>query len=494
MKAPAAATVRVTAALVVGAGLVVGASRVPTSALDLSSGPPAKPATTRAVAATQLVCPGPETIGGASTSDTAPAPAVVAAASAPAAVTGKITGQDAGAPGTLTATTVPAGEAKASRLFQAPTTTGSLTAAASVSVTASGAPATGLAADQVTLVPSGDLRGLSGTACVTPSTDAWLVGGGGEAGRRGRIVLTNVAANPVAVTLHVLSADGPVDSTAGADVAVPGHGRATVLLDALAPSVTSPVVHVSASGGAVAATLHDARLQGTTAWGTDDVAAGTAPSRSQLVPGVAVDGAALVRIAVPGADEAVAQVRLLGPDGEVAAPQNGVVRVPGGSVRDLDLSQLPRGVYGIEVTADVPVVAGAMVERRADPSGVADLAWLASVPALRDQEHLLGVAGASVPGQGLTATLTLTAPGRDATVELTSGTSAPSTVRVRAGTTTNLTVPADQATFVRTAPGSGPVVAARLLTAATPQGDLVTGSSLVPAAVLQHLTPLAPGS
>jgi hypothetical protein len=488
-----AVTGRVAAALVVGAGLVVGASQVPTSALDLSSGPPDEPATTRAVTAAQLVCPGPETIGGAATSTTAPGPAVVAAASAPAALTGRDAGQDAG-PGTLTATTVPAGEAKAVRLFQAPATTGSLTTAASVSVAATGALATGLAADQLTLVTSGDLRGLSGTACVTPATDAWLVGGGGEAGRRGRIVLTNVAANPVAVTLHVLSADGPVDSTAGADVAVPAHGRATVLLGALAPTVTSPVVHVSTSGGAVAATLHDARLQGTTAWGTDDVAAGTPPSRSQLVPGVAVDGAALVRIAVPGAAEAVAQVRLLGPNGEVVAPQNGVVRVPAGSVRDLDLSQLPPGVYGVEVTADVPVVAGAMVERRADPSGVADLAWLASVPMLRDQEHVLGVAGAAASDHPLTATLAVTAPTGDATVEVTSGTSAPTTVRVRAGTTTTVTVPADQATFVRATTGSGPVVAARLLTAATPQGDLVTASSLAPAAVVQHLTPLAPGS
>jgi hypothetical protein len=389
---------------------------------------------------------------------------------------------------------VPAGKAKPAQLFASPSTRGALDSAASVNVAATGAGAAGLAANQVTLVPSGDLRGLSGTVCVTPSTDAWLVGGGGEAGRRGRIVLTNIAPNAVDVTLHVLSADGPVDSTAGADVAVPAHGRATVLLGALAPSVTSPVVHVSTSGGAVAATLHDARLHGTTAWGTDDVAAGAAPSRTVLVPGVAVAGAALVRIAVPGTDEAVAQVRLLGPDGEVVAPENGVVRVPGGSTRDLDLSELPAGVYGVEVSADVPVVAGAMVERRRDAAGVADLAWLSSTRALDDTEHVLGMAGATAGQQALTATLAFTAPAGDASVQLASGTAALTPVRVPAGTTTVVTIPADQATFVRVAPGSGPVVAARLLTAATPEGDLVTGSSLTPAAVVQHLTALAPGS
>jgi hypothetical protein len=57
-----------------------------------------------------------------------------------------------------------------------------------------------------------------------------------------------------------------------------------------------------------------------------------------------------------------------------------------------------------------------------------------------------------------------------------------------------VTVPADQATFVRATAGSGPLVAARLLTAPTPQGAIITASSLVPAPVVQHLTSLVPAS
>jgi hypothetical protein len=68
------------------------------------------------------------------------------------------------------------------------------------------------------------------------------------------------------------------------------------------------------------------------------------------------------------------------------------------------------------------------------------------------------------------------------------------TVVVPAGTTKVVTVPADQATFVRTTAGSGPVVAARLLAAPTPQGELVTASSLAPAPIVQHLTRLTPAS
>lgn len=470
---------RLTAVIAVGAGLVVGVGQLPTSALDLSSGPPQHPATTRGVTGARLVCPGPETLDAGSSHDRAPAASVVTVSSA------------AGDATSLTAVTVPV-KGKAATLFAGPTTTGSLTSAASVEVRAAGTTAPGLAATQLTSVPSGDLRGLSTVACASPSTDAWLVGGGGQPGRRGRIVLTNVAANAVDVTLRVLSADGPVDSTAGADVTVPARGRTTVLLGALAPSVTSPVVHVSTSGGAVAATLHDAWLHGTTAWGTDDVAAGTPPSRSVLVPGVAVDGDALVRIAVPGQDEAVAQVRLLGPDGEVVAPQNGVVRVPGGSARDLDLGDLPPGTYGVEVTADVPVVAGAMVERRKDATGVGDLAWIASVPALTDGEHVL--TAAPVGQQGMTATLAITAPEEDASLQLTTGTSAATPVRVRGGTTAVVDVPADQPVVLRAAGGSGPVAASRVLTTATPQGDLISTSSLRPSALVQHLTPLVPAS
>ena len=72
----------VAAVVVLGAGLVVGAARVPSSALDLSSAAPQAAPPTRPVTAAQLVCPGPETLQGTG-DETAPAPAFVAAATAP---------------------------------------------------------------------------------------------------------------------------------------------------------------------------------------------------------------------------------------------------------------------------------------------------------------------------------------------------------------------------------------------------------------------------
>jgi hypothetical protein len=135
-----------------------------------------------------------------------------------------------------------------------------------------------------------------------------------------------------------------------------------------------------------------------------------------------------------------------------------------------------------------------MVERSTVAGGVADIAWLSSVPALTGADHVLGFAGASVGGQPLTAALALTAPKGDASVELATGTSALTTVAVPAGTTKVVSVPAEQATYVRAVSGAGPVVASRLLTATTAEGDLVTASSLWPLAVVQHLRAITPAS
>jgi hypothetical protein len=51
--------------------------------------------------------------------------------------------------------------------------------------------------------------------------------------------------------------------------------------------------------------------------------------------------------------------------------------VAGGAVRDIDLSGLPSGTYAVQVKADVPVVAGAVVTRR-DGTKPGDFAWSSS--------------------------------------------------------------------------------------------------------------------
>ena len=131
----------------------------------------------------------------------------------------------------------------------------------------------------------------------------------------------------------MLGEDGPVARTTGSTVALAAHSRTVLLLDALAPGVKAPVVHVRSSGGSVGAVLNDSWLDGRRRCGSDDVVAALPPAKRVLVPGVRVQGAgALVRVAVPGAAEAVVQVRVIGEKGDVDLGDAGVVRVAAGIV------------------------------------------------------------------------------------------------------------------------------------------------------------------
>ncbi len=464
----------------IGAGLVAAALLVPgaqavrvdlsTTTERLAAAPPAPQP--RPVGEAALTCPGPETADAAT--------ALLAAASPPADLTRAAGG------GAITATALPtsgtAGRAAGPALDPGVRhRTGSVGGSAAVLVSADDGLAPGLTAEQTTLVTTGDLRGLTSTPCLAPAVDTWLVGGGGDEGRRGRLVLVNPAATPVQVRVDVLSATGPVPPTPGSAVAVPARSRLVLLLDALAPGVAAPVVHVHASGGSVAATLHDTLLTGTTPRGADDVAPSVAPARRVLVPGLTVNGRALLRLAAPGTAEAVGEVRLVGPTGVVDPPGGAAVRVPAGGTLDLDLGDLPPGTYGAEVTADVPVVAGAMVAR-GGADGPADLAWLASTTPLRSLTGLAAVRST----QRWSTTLELTAPRGDAAVDLTAvddtGAATTTTLRVPGGTSILTALPGGQSAWLRPVSRSGEVVAARTTTylnrEGTDHGRLITAASL----------------
>ncbi len=426
----AKAAVPVLAAAVVGYVLVEPARPAPSQAA-VRPAPRAE-----ALAAAELVCPGPETIGvrGADADHPldAPAAARVAAASSPSAVRSP----DAAGRGGTVAIGVGKAGVRATRTADgaalAQTTS---SAPSSLAVTGSDAAAPGLVAEQLTVVPSGDLRGLSSATCLPPADDQWLVGGGTDTGRRGRLVLSNPHESTADVTIDVLSAQGPVRRTPGSTVAVPPRSRVVLLLDALAPGAQSPVVHVRTTGGSVGAVLSDTWLDGTTPRGLDDVVASLPPAKRVVVPGVRLDGAATVRLAVPGQAEAVVQLRVLGQDGAADLPDGGVVRVPAGSSKDVSLAGVPDGAYGVEVVSDVPVVAGAMVQRRPDQSGPGELAWSATSDPVTS---LTGLALADA-ASGWHTDLVLTAARDAAHVDVVTvgadGTSSTSQVDVPAGTT-----------------------------------------------------------
>jgi hypothetical protein len=271
-----------------------------------------------------------------------------------------------------------------------------------------------LAGVQSTVADEGDLRGLATTTCAAPAADTWLVGGATTTGHRLRLLLANPAATNATVDVTVHGPDGRVRAPSGEDLQVAPHSSKAVFVDALAPDLEAVAVHVAARAGRVQATLHASVLRGLVPGGTDDVPPAAAPSRRQVVPGIAVaaggedrdageeseasetdddgdaasrasdepapadrPGATAVRIAVPGGEEAVVGLRLLGPDGEVDTGRPAVTNVPAGGVVDVPLTGLPAAVYTAVVNADVPVVASAVVGRATD-DGPAEFAWTAA--------------------------------------------------------------------------------------------------------------------
>jgi hypothetical protein len=468
---------------VLGVGVVAAAVTIPPARAGQPISARHRPPAAVPVDARDLVCPGPETVGvrGAAAS-TAPAPVRVYAAAPPVTLRPEPEPDrgDLGAAGTLQ---VVAGKqslsSAPSAADQSARASASVTSAVSPLVQARGAAAPGAVAEQISVVASGDLRGLSAAACAETSDDIWLVGGGTDVGRRGRLVLSNPHESTAQVSVDVIGEDGPVTRTPGSTVALAAHSRTVLLLDALAPGVKAPVVHVRSSGGSVGAVLNDAWLDGTTPRGTDDVVAAAPPATRVLVPGVRVQGpGALLRVAVPGPDEAVVQVRVIGEKGDVALPDDGVVRVGAGSSQDVDLSSLPPGAYALQVVSDEPVLAGAMV-RTAQTAAGGDLSWSASSAPLGS---LTGVA--AVPDSATWHTdLLLSAPDKAGSVQLSfvaaDGSTTTSTVDLTAGTTRVVPL-SGQTAWLSPRQGSGRVVAAREIRVQLASGLLISSGPLRP--------------
>jgi hypothetical protein len=310
------------------------------------------------------------------------------------------------------------------------------------------------------------------------AASSWLIAGGAAPGRQERLVLANPGANPVTVDLSVLGAKGPIRSPNGQGVVVAGHGRTVVLLDAVAGSEPSPVVHVTARGGRVAAVLNDTWLDGVVPRGGDDAVPVSAPGREQVVAGVPIDGRATLRVAVPGKGEAVVQSQALTPGGPRPLPAGRVTRIAAGSTRDIDLGSLPPGAYAVQVRADVPVVAAVMVDRRRSARAPSDLAWSVASSPIR---ALGGVVLPASSVGGVTQRLDLAATTSPVSVRVTTvgaaGRATTKTVAIGADSVNTVMLKSASAkgpTSVWVTPEGGVVRAAVLTTVADVKGPMLS--------------------
>lgn len=410
---PIGSILRVTV-LTAFAGAVVGIATTTTSSVGLAGAHPSvgRPAvSTTAITDAMLVCPGPERVGASGLRDVKGETRVLAAV----APTSALRGITVAGPGTL------AVGALGERPDQQSTDRNrSVSAAVSggvgALVRATGSLAPGVVGVQTWLHRGDDDRGLAMAPCSTPASDLWLVGGDAGPSRTERLVLTNPGANTISVGFTVLGSKGTIDG-AGHGISIPPRSRSVVSLDAIAPDVARPVVHVVATGGQVSGVLSDAWIDGATGRGIDDAAPSTPPGRDLVVPGIDKSGAASLRIGNPGDEEALVQIKVLTAKGVVQPDALRAVRVLGGSTADVPLD-VPDGPIGVHLLADHAVVAGAWVERRvaAGTDRMGDFGW---APATAPVQRLAGLAlpGGSLAGGA--ARLILTAGDAAAAVTVT---------------------------------------------------------------------------
>ena len=358
---------------------------------------------------------------------------------------------------------------------------------------AQGALAAGFAGSQLGLSLQEQERGLTMAACQTAREDTWLVGGGAEPGRVERLILANPTGNAVTADVEVLGAEGRVSVAGGRGIVVPAGERQVLLLDALAPGEARPVVHVRTTGGPVLAALADRWLEGTLDRGTELITPAAPPADSLVIPAVPAGGGAAdsasVRIAVPGDEEAVVQLRALTPEGPTRL-RNAVTTVEAGAVADVDVSDLPPGTHAIEVEADTPVVAAAQVDRRAEPDGVSDLAW---VPAVQVSTDLVGAPLAHQGSDPLERAVTI-ASLEGAQVEVTAVTQGVAETQSldvpAAGSATVVLDPETESVWVRAV--SGAASSAVVSTLEDDSGTLIAGTPLPEAALTRQVRSVAP--
>lgn len=335
--------------------------------------------------------------------------------------------------------------------------------------TADGRFAPGWTVQETTEVAAGTGRGLQGVNCTAPDTSFWFPGASTAADRTDYVHLTNPDDSAAVVDIELFGKDGSLQSTVGEGITVQPHSSEPVLLSTLSDERQSDVtVHVNVRSGRVGAAVQalDDKLGG------DWLAASADPSGSLVLPGIPKDATSVRLVAfTPGDDDADLKLRLASPSGLITPAGHETVHVKGGMTAAVDLEDVTRGEAGSLVLTptdrSVPVVAALRVVR-----GKGDRQETAFIPATRP----VGTRATSADNSAKGSTLSLTAPGRTATVEVTAsagsegGTPVSRTYTIKAGTTQDIEPPVPgglKGSYALTVEpkSGGPVYGARTLSA-----------------------------
>ena len=260
-----------------------------------------------------------------------------------------------------------------------------------------------LAGAQSQGVSSETLAGFAAAACGEAVADAWLVAGATTLGRSGLVLLSNPTAVAATVDVRVTGEAGPVEAPSALGIIVPPGTQRVLSLAGLAPNLTSPVVHVTSTGGTIAASLETSVVVGLAPAGVELTGVTAAPATTQVIPGLRrAGGAAGSRHprTTPTATTSPwcacsrrATTRWTSRSGSCPSRARGGSTIDAtlqpDSVIDVPLGVLDAGVYTVRIEAEAPVLAAARAtvggtDGQTDASAPSDLAWTVATAPLLD--------------------------------------------------------------------------------------------------------------
>ena len=354
-------------------------------------------------------------------------------------------------PGVLSLLTVPAG---------ASTSKKGASVAEGWSVSASGTMARAMEAEVA------QSSGLASVRCGEPGSDIWFVGPGQQNGAAQiQLDLMNIDSLAASVDVSVITDAGQAQAGNDTGITVPPHQTVTESLSSMSSGSSVVAIEVHTSIGRVAADVSEGSSHGAVSW----LPSAAAPSTELVIPGVPPSGSAAgLFLAVPGTSSAKVNVLAITPQGHYRPFGSQAVDLPGESASYVALTPLGGTAAALEITSNVPVVAGVLVP------GSGAGAFTAATAPITEQAVVAG----NTTGSGLAVSVVLSAPAGAARVRLTEiaqgnfGATGSQVVSVRTGRTLVAPVTAPRGTrrgsafavVITPLAGSGPLYAARVET------------------------------
>ncbi|MCH4159158.1 MAG: DUF5719 family protein [Bifidobacterium minimum] len=265
---------------------------------------------------------------------------------------------------------------------------------------------TGVSGTRVSWATQGDLRGISSSACVTGAMTQSLMVSGTKVGTTQQLILANSSSTPTTVTLAVRGSEktGAVVLSTGGTVTVPAEGEKIVDLSAAAPSHAALFLTLSSSATPVSAVVRTVAMNGLESRGSDFSTPLDAAAKRTVMAGMLPGDS--VRMLLFSRSDATVSASWLTRSGRKDVRS---VELTSGRVSSIDVGDVPKDAYALEVRSSSPLYASSVASRAGD-DGQADFAFIPSSSGHHSAAVALpeGVSGRVVLANGSNAAIDAT--------------------------------------------------------------------------------------